>query len=48
MPGTDPAESARVVAGELPGLPHLVELPDRGPGADLIGRSAGLLIDMPA
>ena len=27
--------------GELPDLPHLPELPDRGPGADMIGRSAG-------
>ncbi len=28
-------------------LPYLVELPDRGPGADLIGRTAGLLVDLP-
>jgi Cobalamin-independent synthase, Catalytic domain len=48
MPGTDPAEAMRVVAGELPDFPHLVELPDRGPGADLIGRTAALLVDMPA
>jgi hypothetical protein len=48
MPGTDPAEAMRVVAGELPDFPHLPELPDRGPGADLIGRTASLLIDMPA
>ena len=48
MPGTDPAEAMRVVAGELPDFPHLPELPDRGPGADLIGRTAGLLVDMPA
>jgi methionine synthase II (cobalamin-independent) len=47
MPGGDPVESCRVVFGELPGLPHLPELPDRGPGADLIGRTAALLIDMP-
>ena len=47
MPGTDPAEAMRVVAGELPGLPHLPELPDRGPGADLTGRTAGLLVDVP-
>jgi len=38
----------RVVAGELPGFPHLPELPDRGPGADLTGRTAALLVDMPA
>jgi methionine synthase II (cobalamin-independent) len=48
MPGTDPAEAMRVIAGELPDFPHLPELPDRGPGADLIGRTAGLLVDMPA
>src|SRR5579863_5360031 len=48
MPGTNPAESMRVIAGELPGFPHLPELPDRGPGADLTGRTAGLLIDIPA
>jgi methionine synthase II (cobalamin-independent) len=48
MPGTDPAEAMRIIAGELPGFPHLPELPDRGPGADLTGRTAGLLIDIPA
>ena len=48
MPGTDPAEAMRVIAGELPGFPHLPELPDRGPGADLTGRTAGLLTDIPA
>ena len=37
----------RVIAGELPDFPHLPELPDRGPGADLTGRTAGLLIDIP-
>src|ERR1700683_4403683 len=47
MPGTDPAEAMRVVAGELPGFPYLPELPDRGPGADLTGRTAALLVDMP-
>ncbi|SNR77539.1 methionine synthase [Actinomadura mexicana] len=46
-PGDDPAESLRVVLGELPELPHLPELPARGPGADLAGRTAGLLVDMP-
>ncbi|MGY1713701.1 methionine synthase [Geodermatophilus sp. SYSU D01106] len=46
VPGTDPAEALRVVLGELPGLPHLPELPARGPGADLVGRSAALLVDL--
>ncbi|GAA2573395.1 methionine synthase [Actinomadura fulvescens] len=45
-PGTDSAEALRVVLGELPRLPHLPELPARGPGADLIGRTAGLLVDL--
>ncbi len=43
MPGTSALEAARVVAGELPGFLHVVELPARGPGADLIGRTGGLL-----
>jgi methionine synthase II (cobalamin-independent) len=47
MPGTAPAEACRVVFGELPDLPHLAELPARGPGADLTGRTAALLIDLP-
>ncbi|HEU4426799.1 MAG TPA: methionine synthase [Pilimelia sp.] len=47
MPGTDIAESLRVILGELPDFPHLPELPARGPGAELIGRSAGLLVDLP-
>jgi len=46
MPGTSPAEAMRVIAGELPDFPHLPELPDRGPGADLTGRTAGLLVDI--
>jgi hypothetical protein len=47
MPGTDPLEAMRFILDELPDLPHLVELPDRGVGADMIGRTAGLLIDLP-
>jgi methionine synthase II (cobalamin-independent) len=47
MPGTNPAETMRIIAGELPDFPHLAELPDRGPGADLTGRTAALLVDMP-
>ena len=47
LPGTDVGEAQRTVFGELPGLPHLVELPARGPGADLIGRSAGFLVELP-
>lgn len=47
MPGTDVAEAQRMIFGELPDLPHLAELPERGPGADMIGRSAGFLVDLP-
>jgi methionine synthase II (cobalamin-independent) len=47
MPGEDPMEAARVVAGELPDLPYLAELPGRGPGADVTGRTAALLVDIP-
>ncbi|TWH22790.1 cobalamin-independent methionine synthase catalytic subunit [Prauserella rugosa] len=46
MPGTDIAEAAAIVFGELPDLPYLPELPARGVGADLLGRSAGLLVDI--
>jgi hypothetical protein len=46
LPGTDPQQAARTVAGELPGLPHLPELPARGVGADMIGRTAALLVDL--
>ena len=48
MPGTNPDEVMRVIAGELPDFPHLPELPGRGPGADMVGRTAGLLVDIPA
>jgi hypothetical protein len=47
LPGDDIAEAQRTVLGELPDLPHLAELPGRGPGADLIGRSAALLVELP-
>lgn len=43
FPGTDPWETCQVVAGELGDFPMLAELPARGPGADMIGRTLGLL-----
>jgi hypothetical protein len=46
LPGTDMAEALRVVFGELPELPHQPELPARGPGADMIGRAAAMLVDL--
>jgi methionine synthase II (cobalamin-independent) len=47
MPGADPVEALATVFGEVPDLPYLPELPDRGAGAELIGRGAGLLVDLP-
>lgn len=46
LPGTDIAEAAATVFGELPDFPHAPELPDRGFGADMIGRSAALFVDL--
>jgi methionine synthase II (cobalamin-independent) len=46
LPGSDPAEALRLVLGELPEFAHLPELPGRGAGADLIGRTAALLVDL--
>jgi hypothetical protein len=46
LPGSDPAEAVRLVLGELPDLPHMPELPDRGVGADMVGRTAALLVDL--
>ena len=47
LPGTDPVEAARLIFGELPEFAHLPELPARGAGADLLGRTAALLVDLP-
>ncbi|KWW99596.1 methionine synthase [Carbonactinospora thermoautotrophica] len=46
LPGTDMREALRVVLGELPDFPHLPELPARGPGSDLVGRTAQLLVEL--
>nr|MDQ3578765.1 methionine synthase [Actinomycetota bacterium] len=46
LPGDDPTEAATVVLGELPDFPHLAEMPARGLGADLVGRTAALLVDI--
>ncbi|MEI4273783.1 methionine synthase [Klenkia sp. LSe6-5] len=46
LPGTDPAEAVRLVVGELPGFAHLPELPERGAGSDIVGRTAALLVDV--
>ena len=46
-PGVAAREAAEVVVGELAGaLAHIVELPARGVGADMLGRAAALLVDV--
>lgn len=46
-PGSNPRQAAEIVVGELGGaLTHIVELPARGVGADVIGRAGALLIDV--
>lgn len=45
-PGEDHLEALRVVFGEAPALPYLPELPARGVGADMIGRTAAMLVDL--
>ncbi|MBK8468856.1 MAG: methionine synthase [Actinomycetales bacterium] len=55
-PGVDVRETLTVLrellgdhdnADGVSGVPYLPELPGRGPGSDLIGRSAGLLVGLP-
>jgi hypothetical protein len=43
LPGTDIRAAARQVFDLLPELPHLPELPARGPGATIVGRAVALL-----
>jgi hypothetical protein len=49
LPGTDMDAAVAMSFDALSELPHLPELPERGPGADLVGRTAaqlaGLAID---
>ena len=47
LPGFDPITTARLIRDELPDLPHIAELPGRGPSAGLVGRTAALLVDLP-
>ncbi|MFJ4685619.1 methionine synthase [Streptomyces sp. NPDC088789] len=46
MPGGDARETARTVTGTFEDFPYLAELPARGPGADMIGRTAGMLVEL--
>ncbi|HVT65254.1 MAG TPA: methionine synthase [Mycobacteriales bacterium] len=49
LPGTDIDAAVATCFDQLPDLPHLPELPGRGPGADMVGRTgaqlAGLGVD---
>lgn len=47
LPGTNARDAVATVFGELPDFPYLPELPDRGPGADMIGRTAAMLVELP-
>src|SRR5580765_6831682 len=47
-PGTSVRDALGQVRELLDGqLPYLPELPERGPGADMIGRTAGMLVELP-
>ncbi len=46
MPGEDAREAARTVTGTLESFAYLPELPARGPGADMTGRTIGLLAEL--
>ncbi|MFE2887857.1 methionine synthase [Streptomyces graminifolii] len=46
LPGGDAREAARTATGAFEDFPFLPELPARGPGADMIGRTAGLLVEV--
>ncbi|WP_317445536.1 methionine synthase [Streptomyces collinus] len=46
LPGGDAREAAKTVTGSVEDFPFLAELPARGPGADMIGRTAGMLVEL--
>ncbi len=46
VPGTRVTDWPARIADQLPELPHVPELPERGPGADMIGRTLGLLSEI--
>lgn len=43
MPGLSVENALSIIAGEIPDAMHIPELPARGPGAELVGRTFGLL-----
>src|SRR4051794_36105265 len=46
MPGEDIDLALGAVAHALPDLPHLPELPARGAGSDMVGRTAAQLVEL--
>ncbi|MEV6886480.1 methionine synthase [Streptomyces sp. NPDC051135] len=46
LPGQDAREAAKTATGSFEDFPFLPELPARGPGADMIGRTAGMLVEL--
>ncbi|MGW3648951.1 methionine synthase [Streptomyces sp. NPDC000878] len=46
LPGGDAREAVKAATGTFDDFPFLPELPARGPGADMIGRTAGMLVEM--
>jgi len=46
MPEADAREAARTATGAVEAMPFLPELPARGPGADMIGRTLGMLVEL--
>jgi methionine synthase II (cobalamin-independent) len=46
LPGGDAREAAKTATGSFEDFPFLPELPARGPGADMLGRTAGMLVEL--
>lgn len=46
LPGNDPDEAMRIVAGELQAFPHQIELPQAGPSSGMVARGAAHLVDL--
>ncbi|MEU0227683.1 methionine synthase [Streptomyces sp. NPDC006284] len=46
LPGQDAREAVKTATGSSEDFPFLPELPARGPGADMIGRTAGMLVEL--
>lgn len=46
VPGVQVVDWPTRISDQLPDLPHVPELPERGPGADMIGRTLGLLSEI--